>query len=245
MKKKPVSSATDGKNENRAMGATDAKIRTTIGRALYFLRRRSGRVKKKKKNGARVTDARTYTNTMNCVMAGNSCAPRRKPMRSPEWCAARVRRIRTPTRTRPPCFSTGRERFPPPPSSFTFYLPPSQNDWWIIIFLLITPLPPPPTVARRPWQPPSVFFGHPKNTGKMAFRKFYRPGYCSRQADDGLMSDRWGTTAAAGERDDVRQRAVAARRHRGPTTMKTLRPHPNVEELFYEFLIVGRPTGRK
>lgn len=130
-----------------------------------------------------------------------------------------------------------------PSSSFTFYLPPSQNDWWIIIFLLITP--PPPSVARRPWQPQSVFFGHPKNTGKMAFRKFYRPGYCSRQADDGLMSDRWGTTAAAGERDDVRQRAVAARRHRGPTTMKTLRPHPNVEELFYEFLVVGRPTGRK
>lgn len=31
----------------------------------------------KKKWRARVTDARTYTNTMNCVMAGNSCVPRR------------------------------------------------------------------------------------------------------------------------------------------------------------------------
>lgn len=28
-------------------------------------------------------DARTYTNTMNCVMAGNSCEPRRTPIPPP------------------------------------------------------------------------------------------------------------------------------------------------------------------
>lgn len=52
-----------------------------------------------KKWRARVTDARTYANTMNCVMAGNSCPLRRAPMPPPE----RRARIRTP-RTRPPCF---------------------------------------------------------------------------------------------------------------------------------------------
>lgn len=41
----------------------------------------------RKKNGARVTDARTYADTMNCVMAGNSCAQRRPPSPPEPMCA--------------------------------------------------------------------------------------------------------------------------------------------------------------
>lgn len=62
-----------------------------------------------KKNGARVTDARTYTDTMNCVMAGNSCARCADAAAAAVVAAAAAAqpkrsRIHTP-RTRPPCFS--------------------------------------------------------------------------------------------------------------------------------------------
>jgi len=74
-----------------------------VGGAFVRRRQRFARQRgadEEKKWRARVTDARTYANTMNYVMAGNSCALRRAPMPPPE----RRARIRTP-RTRPPCFS--------------------------------------------------------------------------------------------------------------------------------------------
>lgn len=86
---------------------TDRKSRTIargfVGGAFVRRRRRFAGQRgadEEKKWRARVTDARTYANTMNSVMAGNSCALRRAPMPPPE----RRARIRTP-RTRPPCFS--------------------------------------------------------------------------------------------------------------------------------------------
>lgn len=74
-----------------------------VGGAFVRWRRRFARQRgadEEKKWRARVTDARTYANTMNYVMAGNSCPLRRAPMLPPE----RRARIRTP-HTRPPCFS--------------------------------------------------------------------------------------------------------------------------------------------
>lgn len=67
---------TDGTEENDT--ACDG-CENSVGRARFIgvfgaVTAAAERTRKKKWR-ARVTDARTYTNTMNCVMAGNSCAP--------------------------------------------------------------------------------------------------------------------------------------------------------------------------
>lgn len=89
-------------HERKRKKARDGRVNSVGPRAgLMGFRRRIARTAVEKKNGARVTDARTYTDTMNCVMAGNSCA------RCADTVAAAAQpkrpRIHTP-RTRPPCF---------------------------------------------------------------------------------------------------------------------------------------------